>query len=174
MKKLTVLMCVLLMCLGVTACSGKGGTTASGSSGETSEVKVSCKEILDDILSEVTDTHNDSTLYYDDEKYGEYFEYLYDTSSKRVVDGAFAYASSAYADEITVLYAAEDKDTDTIVKHLENRIDKRMQDFNGYKPEEVAKLEKACIKTSGKYILMAVGDQSDRIEEIFLDKVGGK
>lgn len=168
-KKIIIFLCVSLLVLGVAGCKNNSdkGLKDTGD-------KVECRKVLEEILAEVPDTHNDKTLFYGDEKYGEYFEYLYDTSAKRVSDGAFAYASSAYADEITVLYAADEDDIDTIVKHLEERISRRIQDFNGYKPDEVAKLEKARIETSGNYIIMAVCDDSDKVIEIFENVVGGK
>lgn len=165
-KKITALLCMIIMVLGLSACGAKN-SSPENSSDSTSKAKVSCKEVLEGILTEVTDTHNDTKLFYEDEKYEEYFEYLYDTSVKRVNDGAFAYASASYADEITVLYAAEEDDVDTIEKHLEDRIERRIQDFNGYKPEEVAKLENARIETEGRYIIMVVADDPDKVIETF-------
>ncbi len=165
MKKLLVVISMMFVLIGAAGCQS---STDSSAGVETKPDGISCKEILDDILTEVTDTNNDTKMYYEDEKYEEYFEYLYDTSYKRIDDGAFAYASSAYADEITVLHAAEADDVKTIVKHLEDRIDRRMTDFNGYKPEEVEKLGNAVIKTSGNYILMVVADNPEAVEDAFL------
>lgn len=170
-KKIIIFFCASLLLLGVAGCTDNDGKKAENNE---TDGNVKCSEILEEILTEATATHTDKKLFYDDEKYEEYFEYLYDTSVKRVSDGAFAYASSAYADEITVLYAEDEDDVDTIVKHLEDRISNRIQDFNGYKPEEVAKLENAVIKTSGNYIIMAVSDEADTIIEIFEKIVGGK
>lgn len=170
-KKIIIFFCASLLLLGVAGCTDNDGKKTDNNE---TDGNVKCSEILEEILTEATGTHTDKKLFYDDEKYEEYFEYLYNTSVKRVSDGAFAYASSAYADEITVLYAEDKDDVDTIVKHLEDRISNRIQDFNGYKPEEVAKLENAVIKTSGNYIIMAVSDEADTIIEIFEKIVGGK
>lgn len=167
MRKIFVLLGMMFIMLGITGCSAGSKSTAN----EEPTIEISCKEILDNILEEVTDTNNDTRMYYEDDKYEEYFEYLYDTSYKRIDDGAFAYASSSYADEITVLHASEEDDIKTVQKHLEDRIDRRMSDFNGYKPEEVDKLENAIIKVSGKYILMVVADNPQAVVNAFVNSV---
>lgn len=164
MKKIWFLACMMFVFLGVTGCRNDSADTVE----VTKTAGISCKEILDGILTEVTDTNNDTRMYYGDEKYEEYFEYLYDTSYDRVDDGAYAYASSAYADEITVVHATSEDDIKVVKGHLEDRIERRIQDFNGYKPEEVDKLDKAVIKTSGNYILMVVADNPEEVADAFI------
>lgn len=163
-KKFGLTMGLALISVYLGACSGN---TVKESEKATDNVG-KCREILEGILEVETDTKVDTTLFYEDEKYKEYFEYLYDTSYDRVDDGAYAYASSAFADEITIVHATNPDDIKVVKGHLEDRIERRIQDFNGYKPEEVEKLDRAVIKTSGNYILMVVADNPEEVAETFI------
>ena len=165
-NKLGIIFVFLLTLVLFGGCVGK---STGGKSDKTEEgQKVKCKDILDELLAECEGIHTDTAMYYGDEKYEEYFEYLYETSYDRVKDGAYGYSSASYADEVTVILANEEKDVKVIKGHLEERISRRMQDFNGYKPEEVAKLEKAQIYTEGRYIIMVVSDDPDSVIEKFI------
>lgn len=135
---------------------------------------VSCKEILETVLSDAEGINTDSTLFYDDEKYEEFFEYLYNTSPDRAQDGAYGYASQAVADEVTIIYATEKDDVEVIENHLNERIDRRAMDFEGYKPEEVEKLYNAVIDTNGQYVFMVVSDNPQDIIDLINDTIEEK
>lgn len=157
MKKIMGVL-LIAMAVGLTGCGGKDTNKK-----EETVTNVSCKEIMEELLTDVEGINTDSTLFYDDEKYEEFFEYLYDTSPDRAMDGAYAYASASYADEITIILAAEEDDVSVIEGHLEERIGRRINDFTGYEPEEVEKLENTVIDTNGRYVIMVVAENSQEI-----------
>lgn len=164
-RKIALLFVFLLTLVFFGGCIGKSNSSKSGKT-EAAE-KAKCKEILEELLAECEGIQTDTNLFYGDEKYEEYFEYLYDTSFDRAQDGAYGYSSEAYADEVTVILANEEKDVKVIKGHLEDRISRRMKDFMGYKPEEFAKLENAVVYTEGLYVVMVVSDDPDAVIEKF-------
>ena len=163
-----------MICVAVAiALCGCGNADTDKKPEETKEANISCKEVLNEVLKDAEGVDTDSTLFYEEERYEELFEYLYDTSPDRAADGAYAYASSSYADEISIILATEEDDVSVIEKHLEDRIERRVNDFRGYEPDEVEKLNNAVIDTNGNYVIMVVAtapqDIVDEINEI-LDK----
>lgn len=127
-----------------------------------------CEDILQEIKDNTDLSLCDTTTVYGDEDYSNYFDTLYDSEIEDISDGVFAYASSAYADEVTIVKVS-DGDTKYFKSRLEKRIEKRKNDFNGYKPEEVEKLDSARIAVEGDYVIMAVSDNAARIIDIFKD-----
>lgn len=179
-KGLVTLAAAMALALTMCSCAGKdssvttepaGGTSAqmqenTQKQGETQDLKA-CGEIVDEILKKVTDTHNNTRTVYGEETYDRYFDYLYKADIDKIDDGAFAYASEAYADEITVVHFKDEADAKAFKSRLSDRIERRKQDFNGYKPEEVNKLDNAQILVEGSYAVMAVADNAEGIIEAF-------
>lgn len=168
-KRFLALAAAVLTVITVLAgCSGKNSGDVKQTPEETKPA-VGCNEIIDRILEQVDDTHNDARTSYGEELYSDYFETLYNADIDDISDGAFAYASASYADEITVVRMKSDEDTEEFREKLESRIERRKQDFNGYKPEEVKKLESAQTAVSGNYVIMAVGERAQDIVDEFKD-----
>ena len=163
-------MWVTVMLIALTALAGCSGNDKTEQKQD--EPQPACNEIIDKILETVDDTHNDSRTSYGEELYSDYFETLYDADMEDVSDGAFAYASASYADEITVVRMKSSGDTVKFKEKLEERIERRKQDFNGYKPKEVEKLENARTAVCGNYVIMAVGDRAQDITDTFMEILG--
>ena len=149
--------------------SGKPAETTAISQDESragTEQSVKCSEIIDKILKEIPGNCN-SKVAYGEDKYEKNFKHLYKTDMENVADGAFAYASEAYADEITVICFNDSKTAASFEEKLTDRIERRKKDFNGYKPEEVKKLDKAEVYMDGNYAVMAVCDDADGVIDLF-------
>lgn len=189
MKKLRIFALAAAAALLMGAMSGCGGKgngagdttdgTSQGSGNTSAEEKtgslikeISCADILDELLERVGTTKCDARTVYGDESYEGYFDYLYEIKPEKAADGAFGYASASYADEITVIMMADAGDAELFADKLDGRIERRSRDFEGYKPEEVAKLKKARRAVSGKYVIMAVCDDSDKVIEEFQKIMG--
>ena len=157
---------ILIVAMALTLCG-------CGQEQKTNEVvnNTSCKEIMEEVLDKVEGMKTDSTLFYDDGQYEEYFEFLYDTSYDRAADGAYAYASASYADEISIILADEEKDVDVIKGHLEERIERRARDFEGYEPDEADKVYNAVIDTNGLYVIMVIADDAENIVDDINDVI---
>lgn len=130
------------------------------------EVKVkSVKEILNDLVAQNSLTSINTTYSYGDETYTTYFEYLYDRSMDTVTDGVIGFsADSGLADEISILCAKSEDDVSDLKQALEDRIEMRIRDFNGYKPAEVTKLGKAEVFVNGNYVFLIICDNADDIK----------
>lgn len=152
--------------------SGTQEEMETDTGGETDVPYIACEDVLAELLKRVPTTNCDTRTVSGDGTYEEYFEYLYDVSLDKAADGAFGYASAAYADEITVIRLADIGDADKFLDKLEDRIDRRKQDFEGYKPEEVAKLDGAQTASAGSYVLMAVCGDADKVKNEFLKMLG--
>lgn len=146
--------------------------SASAEEKTDSVIEISCAEILDELLQKAEAAKCDARTVYGDGTYEGYFDYLYEIKPEKAKDGAFGYASASYADEISVIMMADEDDADMFMDKLDERIVRRMRDFEGYKPEEAAKLGKAQRAVCGKYVIMAVCDGSDKVIEEFQKIMG--
>lgn len=158
---------ISLVLAGIFAVAFCGGCAQKTTQPKEIQSPEKCKDIMEELLEGADSISTDTKLFYGEEKYEEFFEYLYETSYDRVSDGAYAYASEAVADELTIIHANEEKDVKVIRGHLEERVERRMSDFMGYKPDEVEKLENAIIFVEGQYILMVVCDDPEEIVDKF-------
>lgn len=156
-----------------TESAAKQGESVSGGGDETAvRQDMSCAEILDKLLEAVGAANCDTKTVYGEKTYDEYFEYLYEAKLDKAADGAFGYASASYADEITVIRLADAGDADMFMDKLDARIERRIRDFEGYKPEEVEKLKNAKRVSKGGYVFLAVCRDSDKAAEEFLKILG--
>ena len=67
-------------------------------------------------------------------------------------------SSGASADEISIL--AGDSDCEKLLK---DRVDRRVSDFEGYKPDELDKIRSAEVFEYGGLWIMIISDKSDNI-----------
>ena len=102
------------------------------------------------------------------------FDRLYNFSIKKIDDGAIAYASTGgYADEISIVYVDSDKDKKTVQGYFQARIQTRIQNFTGYKPKEVQKLENAKVIIQGNYVVLIICDNVENIETAIRQAING-
>ena len=132
--------------------------------GETSS-KVKCKDIVEEALETVTSTKIDSKVSYGEEAYEKNFQRLYNFTMKKVEDGTIAYASTGgYADEISIVRVKDDKDLKDAKGYLNAQIKKRKNDFQGYKPEEIKKIDNARIMVRDNYVALIICDEAAEVE----------
>ena len=80
-------------------------------------------------------------------------------------DGAVLQTSSGgVADEVSVMHLKKSEDVSIAKSKLEDRITERRQEFSGYKPEEVYKLDNARVVVQGNYVALIVSDDADQVE----------
>ncbi|MCM1308696.1 MAG: DUF4358 domain-containing protein [Butyrivibrio sp.] len=174
-----LLAAVLAGCNGKGAGDGKNESVGGGSAGVSEAAtdaaeEISCAEILDRLLEGAKKAKCDAKTVYGDGSYEGYFDYLYEIKPDKASDGAFGYASASYADEISVIMMADENEADMFLKKLDERVARRIRDFEGYKPEETEKLGRAQSAVSGKYVILAVCDGSDKVIEEFQRIMGEK
>ena len=80
----------------------------------------------------------------------------------------FSPSSSMNVEEILIIKVNSPEQIDIIEAAVENRVDKQLQSFSGYAPEQCALLEDYVIKVKGNYIFYSVGEQAEEIKQLFV------
>ena len=150
MKKRAIIFTVTAMLLlALTACGNQNDS-------------VKCIKAVEAALEKTALSDVDTTVNFDEDLYSENFEKLYNFSIDQVDDGVIAYASSGgSADEISVVHVKDSKDVSSVRKYMEARLEKRLQDFQNYKPEEVSKIENGKVVVQQQYVMFVISDKAD-------------
>lgn len=84
-------------------------------------------------------------------------------------DGVLYYSSefSISAEEVLLVCVKDDSQVQEVREAAEARIEDRLNDFEGYAPEEVQLLEEARLLVRGKYIFLAVAPEADVYADVF-------
>lgn len=146
---------ILAMILAVATITGCGD---SNDSVKCVDIVKACKEIA----SEGT---FDEWYSYGEEAYDDNFDNLYGVQYDMIDDGALLQTSTGgVADEISVLHLKKNEDVSITRTKLQDRITERINEFSGYKPEEVYKLDNAKVIVQGNYVCLIAAEDSDSME----------
>jgi len=75
--------------------------------------------------------------------------------------------SNIQADELAIIKVKDRSKLEKIKSHMAQRVENQAASFKDYLPEEYALIERHVLKSRGNYILLAISDEADQIEEIF-------
>ena len=78
-------------------------------------------------------------------------------------------SGNATADEIVVVQCKDEDAAKKAGELLNTRVKNQKDLFSTYNADEAAKLDKAIVKTSGKYAVLCVCDDYDKAESILKD-----
>ena len=152
MKKSKIMILAAVMTLCLTACGGGGSK----------EVSVDIDKLSGDLLETVTTDVLSQTA-------SEMVPSIYYLNADDIAS-SIAYASSgATACEIAVIQSKDSKNTGEVEKNLQSRVDSQSDLYASYNEGEVAKLDKAIIKSAGSYTVLCVCDDPDQAEDILKD-----
>ena len=144
--------CALLAALALTACGG-GGSAKEIDVAKTADA-LNSSVITTDTLSETQSEMLGSIYFFEDGQ----------------VENSKVYMSgNATADEIVVVQCKDEDAAKKAAELLSTRVKNQKELFASYNPDEAAKLDKAIVKTSGKYAVMCVCDDYDKAESILKD-----
>lgn len=76
-------------------------------------------------------------------------------------------SSNAKAEELALFEAVDEEAANRVLNSVNERIEDLKFGFEGYLPEEVKIIENAVVKKAGKYVLFAVGENYEKIGEVF-------
>jgi len=84
-------------------------------------------------------------------------------------DGVMMYASEfrLAADEVLLIRVKSQQQITGVVRVIEERLQSRRQDFDGYVPEQVQLIDQAQLSVRGNYIFLAVGPDAEHYKKIF-------
>lgn len=100
---------------------------------------------------------------YEDAGYAERFTFSYHTDMSKITDGAMVYADGVCADEITILRPATQADATELTEALRAHVKEQITAFEGYSPEDVAKLQDARLYRDGGFVILLVSDRADAL-----------
>lgn len=162
--KLLILAVMMLTAAGLLAGCG------SDSSGD----QVKCLDIVKACSEAASEGTLDEWYSYGEELYDESFDNLYGVQFDMIDDGALLQtASGGVADEVSVLHLKKSSDVSIAKQKLEDRIAERRNEFNGYKPEEVYKLDNARVIVQGNYAALIISDDADNVEAALRSAISG-
>ena len=76
-------------------------------------------------------------------------------------------STSAKAEELAIFEAKDEAKAENILTSVNERIEDLKFGFEGYLPEELKYIENAVVKKEGKYVMFAVGQNYEKINEVF-------
>lgn len=71
------------------------------------------------------------------------------------------YSSAAYPEMIICVEAVDEAAAEKVMEKLEAVVERLIKDYTEYGPDQVAKLNSAVKRTSGKYVVLAVTNDND-------------
>jgi predicted small secreted protein len=87
----------------------------------------------------------------------------------------FVNSTGGKADELAIFKAKDTAKAEEIYKAVKERIEDLKFAFEGYVPEELQYIENAVVKKDGKYVMMAISQKYEKVNEIFTKHLkGGK
>lgn len=102
---------------------------------------------------------------YGETLYEDSFSTMYGIQYDMLKDGAILYTQEGgKADEISIMRLKNMEDLSLVKEKLSDRIAERKHLFEGYKPEEVSKLDSAYVIAQDNYVALLIGDQNQKLE----------
>lgn len=148
MKYLKTLLCLVLIAVCLTACGGS------------KDITVDVEKLANELQSEaVTSDTLSSTA-------SEMLSSIYFVDADQMAKGAAYMSSGATACEVAVIECKKASQTSEVEKLFKTRVTNQSDLFANYNAGEVSKLDKAIIKSSGKYTVLIVCDDTEKAEEI--------
>lgn len=149
--------------------AGQDSGADSESSDSTPE-ESKLQSLADQLMAAYPDALNGSVVY-GSELFEKNCKKLYACEITDLTDGMIVFNNGGgLADEISIVFPA-DGDTDKQLKMLEARKEMRYNDFNGYAPEELPKIEAGKTFSAGGAAVLIISDNADELEKIVKDNL---
>lgn len=148
MKYLKMLLCMVVIAVCLTACGGS------------KDITVDVDKLANELQSQTvtSDTLSSTAV--------EMLSSIYFVDAEQMEKGAAYMSSGATACEVAVIECKKASQTSEVEKLFKTRVANQSDLFASYNAGEVSKLDKAIIKSSGKYTVLIVCDDTEKAEEI--------
>ncbi len=131
----------------------------------------SCADILSYVKDNVSDGF-DVVYSYNDSKYQDNFSFMYGITWDMIADGGIIYTEKGgLADEISIVRLKDQADVKIAKDKFTDRLEERKNQFGGYKPEEVYKLDNAMIMVQGNYVALIIGEDPASLEVLIRNAI---
>ncbi len=99
------------------------------------------------------------------------FDVVFQTLDLQLVNDKAAYVgSAASAEQIVVVEAKDDASAEQVKEQLEQKLKDDIDQNQDYLPQEVSKLKKPVLMINGKYVVLCISNDNDKIEQVLLKK----
>ena len=146
MKHVKLILCLAVLAFCLTACS-KGNK----------DITVDVDKLADELQSQAVTTLTKTSLD---------LSSIYFVDADQMEKGAAYLSNASTACEVAVIECKGTSQTEDVEKLFKTRVANQSELFASYNAGEVAKLDKAIIKTAGKYAVLCVCDDTEKAEEI--------
>lgn len=157
MKKFATITALLLCAAMMTGCSN-GNTSGFDGASSVSEKSITerTSEVLSTVnLPEMSEVTADKLPIY------------YKIAEEDVTEfSAYVAGAGAYPDEFGIFVAVDAAKAEEIKTKLEERIEKQMNTYRDYSPDEMYKFDDCVVEVDGKTVIFAVTDDNDTAEDI--------
>lgn len=159
MKKFATITALLLCAAMMTGCAGGDTSSASDSSAiDAAEKSVTEKtaEVLSTVaLPEMSEVTADKLPMY------------YKIAEEDVTEfSAYVAGAGAYPDEFGIFVAVDEAKAEEIKTKLEERVDKQMNTYRDYSPDEMYKFDDCVVEVDGNTVIFAVTDDNETAKDI--------
>ena len=168
MKKIICVLLIFALSLILFACgSSSGETTTAATETTESKAEVSADEIAAAILE-------NAEFEGDLEKSEFPFSTLekYDVQEAAVEDICWYVGSGAAPDEIAVIKCAGDDEFATVKKAIDARIKYLKDGYSDYAPEQVPKIDRACVLAYGTTLVYCIGKDVSSVDSTVKALIG--
>lgn len=146
--------CLVASLIAVLLFSGCGESTGA-----------TAKDIYSGIEAEVKLENVDTTVSTGDMVYEDSFKDLYGLSMDEIDNGVISYSETGgLADEISIIKVKDEGDVNRLKSAMNDRIERRKQVFQGYKPEEMKKIDSARVMVYKEFVALIISEQAEEIE----------
>ena len=126
----------------------------------------SCADILNS-FREMTEDGFDTVYVSGDSEYEDNYDNMYAIKRDLIDDGGIIYTEKGgLADEVSLFHLKDSADVKIAKEKLEDRLATRRNQFSGYKPEEVYKLDNAEIMVKGNYVALVISSDPPMTESL--------
>ncbi len=145
MQRAKLVLVLLLVALGITACGEKS-----------SFLNGTPLQIAEEILKGQDDSPPVTWITPQDDIFSSYLMENYGLDDSTWEDGAVGYAEGIHANEVAIIKLKNDANMEAAQNALTNYIQNRINSFNGYAPKEAVLLKQATIAIHGQYLALLI------------------
>ena len=163
MRKIIIVLMALILTLGlITGCGGNSGSDSRDPK---------CADVLN-YVKDKTEDGFDTVYSAGDDTYEDNYDNMYAVKRDLIDDGGILYTEAGgLADEITLMHIKDQGDIQLVKDKLNDRLEQRKNQFGGYKPEEVYKIENAVIMVSGNFVGLIISSDPPMMESIVREAI---
>lgn len=159
-RKLTVLVCVLLLTAGIAGCGGEETKQPDGAA-------IDMQALQESMLAADTTLPEMKVATSDDEQAELNFSAFSDFAYDRVQSYFYAYAADGGSQEIAVVELKDAGDAAVLMSTMKDHLEDRRGALVAYAPDQLPLVDHAVIKQKGDCVAMIISEKSGLVQQAF-------